>query len=200
MALDENIPNHEIIDATQDAVLSAAESVAEVIETTAHEIGGHGEVFYQSAEFWVAMSFVVVVVGLGRPIGKVLYALLKGRGEAIAERIKNAASLKEDAQKLLVEYEKKHHDAEQEAQDILQRSEREINFIKKESLARLEKDLAAKERDTKARIAASQDRAVQEVSRMAAGLTVRAVKKVLSEKLSEKEHDRLIEESIDKIA
>lgn len=55
MAMEENIPNHEIIDATQNAVLNAAETVADVIETTAQEIGGHEEVFYQSAEFWVAM-------------------------------------------------------------------------------------------------------------------------------------------------
>ena len=105
--MEENIPNHEIIDATQNAVLNAAETVADVIETTAQEIGGHEEVFYQSAEFWVAMSFVLVVVGLARPIGKVLHSLLQKRGENIAERISSAATMKEDAQKLLAQYEKK---------------------------------------------------------------------------------------------
>ncbi len=200
MAIEENVPGKEIIDATQDAVLNAAGSVADVIETTAHELSGHGEVFYQSAEFWVAMSFVLVVVGLARPIGKIMYSLLKKRGETIANRISEAATLKEDAQKLLAQYEKKYREAEQEAQEILNRSEKEINFMKKENMAKLEKDMAMKEKDAKERIAAAQDKAVQEISSMAAALTIRVVKKVLTDGLTEKEQDKLIDESIDRIA
>lgn len=197
MAMEENIPNHEIIDATQNAVLNAAETVADVIETTAQEIGGHEEVFYQSAEFWVAMSFVLVVVGLARPIGKVLHSLLQKRGENIAERISSAATLKEDAQKLLAQYEKKYREAEQEAQEILSRSEKEINFFKKESMSKLEAEMANKERDAKARIAAAQDKAVKEISAMTSEVTIKAVKDVLRRQLTEKEIDRLIDESID---
>lgn len=197
MAMEENIPNHEIIDATQNAVLNAAETVADVIETTAQEIGGHEEVFYQSAEFWVAMSFVLVVVGLARPIGKVLHSLLQKRGENIAERISSAATLKEDAQKLLAQYEKKYREAEQEAQEILSRSEKEINFFKKESMSKLEAEMANKECDAKARIAAAQDKAVKEISAMTSEVTIKAVKDVLRRQLTEKEIDRLIDESID---
>ena len=195
--MEENIPNHEIIDATQNAVLNAAETVADVIETTAQEIGGHEEVFYQSAEFWVAMSFVLVVVVLARPIGKVLHSLLQKRGENIAERISSAATLKEDAQKLLAQYEKKYREAEQEAQEILSRSEKEINFFKKESMSKLEAEMANKERDAKARIAAAQDKAVKEISAMTSEVTIKAVKDVLRRQLTEKEIDRLIDESID---
>ena len=195
--MEENVPNHEIIDATQNAVLNAAETVADVIETTAQEISGHEEVFYQSAEFWVAMSFVLVVVGLARPIGKVLHSLLQKRGENIAERISSAATLKEDAQKLLAQYEKKYREAEQEAQEILSRSEKEINFFKKESMSKLEAEMANKERDAKARIAAAQDKAVKEISAMTSEVTIKAVKDVLRRQLTEKEIDRLIDESID---
>ena len=195
--MEENIPNHEIIDATQNAVLNAAETVADVIGTTAQEIGGHEEVFYQSAEFWVAMSFVLVVVGLARPIGKVLHSLLQKRGENIAERISSAATLKEDAQKLLAQYEKKYREAEQEAQEILSRSEKEINFFKKESMSKLEAEMANKERDAKALIAAAQDKAVKEISAMTSEVTIKAVKDVLRRQLTEKEIDRLIDESID---
>ena len=42
--MEQNLPNREIIDATQDAVLNAAGSVANVLENTAHGIGGHGEI------------------------------------------------------------------------------------------------------------------------------------------------------------
>ena len=89
--MEQNLPNREIIDATQDAVLNAAGSVANVLENTAHEISGHGEAFYLSPEFWVGVSFVVAVVGLAKPVSKALYGMLKKRGESIAERIKDAA-------------------------------------------------------------------------------------------------------------
>lgn len=198
--MEDNVPGREIIDATQDAVLNAAGSVAEVLENTAHELADHGEVFYQSAEFWVAMSFVVVVLGLARPIGKIVYSLLKRRGEMIAEHIKEVATLKEDAQKLLAQYEKKYRDAELEAQEILNRSEKEISFIKKENMAKLEKDMAIKEKDAKMRLVAAQDKAVQELSSKAALLTIAAVKTALKDNLTESEQDKLIDASIDKIA
>lgn len=137
--MEQNLPNREIIDATQDAVLNAAGSVANVLENTAHEISGHGEAFYLSPEFWVGVSFVVAVVGLAKPVSKALYGMLKKRGESIAERIKDAAALKEDAQKLLVEYEKKARQVGQEAQEIIARSDREINLMKKKACPNLKR-------------------------------------------------------------
>mgnify|MGYP001028267121 FL=1 len=198
--MEQNLPNREIIDATQDAVLNAAGSVANVLENTAREISGHGEAFYLSPEFWVGVSFVVAVVGLAKPVSKALYGMLKKRGESIAERIKDAAALKEDAQKLLVEYEKKARQVGQEAQEIIARSDREINLMKKESMSKLEKDMALKEHEAKSRIAAAQDKAMQEIARQTTELTINAVKKLLSSKLSVKMQDKLIDESIDVIA
>lgn len=189
--------NQEIIDATQDAVLNAADNVVSVIENTAHEISGHSEVFYQSAEFWVAVSFVLVVVLLARPVGKIAYRLLKKRGENIAGRIYEVECLKEDAQKLLSEYERKYRKAEQEAQEILARSEREINLLKRENLAKLEDAMANKEREAKARIVSAQEKAVQEIAAQTSSLTISAVKAVLAKTLDERQQDRLIDESIE---
>ena len=78
-----------------------------IIETTTVELDGHHEAFYQGAEFWVAMAFVLVVAALARPIGKTVVALLKKRIACIISRLEEASTLQEDAQKLLAEYEKK---------------------------------------------------------------------------------------------
>lgn len=77
MAVEAATPGKEIIDATQNAVIEAAENVANIIDNTAAELDRHHEVFYQSAEFWVAMAFVLVVAALARPIGRTVVALLK---------------------------------------------------------------------------------------------------------------------------
>ena len=198
MAMEENIPNREIIDATQDAVLNAAGNVAAAIENTAHEISGHGEIFYQSAEFWVAVSFVLVVA-LARPVGKALYSMLKKRGENIAERIHSAAELKEEAQKLLAQYEKQYRLAQQEAKEILAKSEREVNILKNDSLSKMEYDMAVKEADAKARIATAQQDAVKEISAAAAERAVAVVRAALLKGLDDKAQDKLIDQSIEEL-
>lgn len=193
-----DMPNHEILDATQNAVFSVADSVSNVIENTAHGME-HGEVFYLSPEFWVALSFVLVVLGLARPVGKVVYKMLRKRSADIASRIDETTQLKEDAQKLLAEYEMKYRHAEQEAQDILARSEREINLLKKEKLSQLEQEMSNKEREALERITASQDKALQEIAHLAASKAVNGVKTVLVQKLTDKDKDKMIDESIDLI-
>lgn len=197
--MEENVPNREIIDATQDAVLNAAGNVAAAIENTAHEISGHGEIFYQSAEFWVAVSFVLVVVALARPVGKALYSMLKKRGENIAERIHSAAELKEEAQKLLAQYEKQYRLAQQEAKEILAKSEREVNILKNDSLSKMEYDMAVKEADAKARIATAQQDAVKEISAAAAERAVAVVRAALLKGLDDKAQDKLIDQSIEEL-
>lgn len=195
--MEENLPNQEIIDATQNAVLNVAGDVVNVIENTAHEIGGHGGVFYESPTFWVAISFVLAIVLIARPVGKLLYAMLRKRGTDIAKRIDDASSLKEDAQKMLAEYERKYRNAESEAQEILTRSEREINMLKKENIAKLEKDMAIKEKETKSRIETAQDAAAQEIAQLASELTMKMVKRTLAVQLDDKAHNKLIDDSID---
>ncbi|MBE6452017.1 MAG: F0F1 ATP synthase subunit B [Alphaproteobacteria bacterium] len=188
--------NHEIINATQNAVINAVDTVANAIETTALESVSHHGPFYLSAEFWVAMSFMLVVVGLTYPITKLARKMLKKRSRLIAKRIEDATNLKEDAQKLLAEYERKYRRAKQEAQEILQRSEREVLLLRKESLNKLENAMKTRERDAKARIDAAQSKAIKEVANITVTRTVKTVKKVLSEVMTDKDYSRLIDASI----
>lgn len=192
--------NLEIIDATQDAVLNAADSVVSVIENTAQELGGHAEPFYLSAEFWVAVSFVLVVVALAMPIAKMGGHMLRKRARLIGKRIEDAANLKEDAQKLLAEYERKARHAKQEAQEILSRSEREVNLLRKDQLAKLDRDMAVRERDAKARVKSAQDKALKEIAAQTAERTIQVVKAVLAQKLDAQTQGKLIDESIERLA
>ena len=67
------VQNNEFLNATQDAVLDAVN----VIEAKAHELSlHHNEPFYLSAEFWVAMSFVLTVAVLFVPVYLFLYFTL----------------------------------------------------------------------------------------------------------------------------
>ena len=195
--MDETMPNNEILDATQDAVLGAAESVASALENTAQELSSHGhEAFYLEAEFWVGAAFVLVILALARPVGRAVLGLLRSRGEQIAKRISDAVNLKEDAQKLLAEYEKKFRGAEKEAAEMLQRSEHEVDVLKKDTLLKLEADMQKREQETKAHLELAEVEAANEVAAKTADMTLSAVKNILAKKMDNKAYDRFIDEAI----
>lgn len=196
MAVEAATPGKEIIDATQNAVIEAAENVANIIDNTAAELDGHHEVFYQSAEFWVAMAFVLVVAALARPIGRTVVALLKKRIARIIARIREASALQEDAQKLLTDYEKKFLNAESEAAAILKKAEKEVDYFKTESLSKLEQDMRQKEKDAEDRLTSAKEKASQEIASLTSELTIKAVKKAVAKHLDKAAQSKLIDNSI----
>lgn len=192
------MPDKEILDATQDAVLGAAKSVVDVLENTAHEVGAHAhEQFYLEAEFWVGAAFVLTVSLLFRPVGKLLLQMLRKRGEMIADRIREAVTLKEDAQKLLAEYERKFRGAEKEAADMLKRSEQEVDFLKKDTLLKLEKEMQKKEQEAEARLKLAQENAESEVISKASDVAMMTVKKFIDTKMTPEMHSKLIDKALD---
>ncbi len=195
--MSETMPNKDILDATQDAVLNAASSVADALGNTAAELSGHtAEPFYLEAEFWVGAAFVLVVLALARPVGKAVWGLLRKRGEDIAKRINDAVALKEDAQKMLAEYERKFRGAEKEASEMLARSEREVETLKKDTLAKLEADMNKREMEVRAHLELAGEEASRDIAMMTANLTMDTVRKVLRENIDDKLQDRMIDEAI----
>ena len=181
----------EIIDAAQNAVMQAADDVSGIIENTAEQLHGHEEIFYQSAEFWVGVAFVLVVLLLAGPVGRLVRSMLNKRIDNITKRIHDAAELRDEAQKLLADYEKKFLNADKEAQAILNKSQKEIEYLKKENLAKLEEEMKIKEKEAEDRITASKEKAAREISDLTSELTIKTVKN-----LDAKTQNKLIDDSI----
>lgn len=200
MATGQMMTNSEMMETTQNAVFDAASTVAQVVESVEQEVSGHGGAFYENPEFWVGLAFVLVVLMLARPIGRILNLMLNKRIEAIADRITEAQKLNEDAQKLLAEYEKKYLNAEKEAKNILRKSEREIEMLKDERLKKLEAEMNMKQKEAEQRIKTAQESAVKEITALASEMTIKALKEVLTKSLDKKSQDKLIDESIKTIA
>lgn len=186
----------EIIDAAQNAVMQAADDVSGIIENTAEQLHGHEEIFYQSAEFWVGVAFVLVVLLLAGPIGRLVRSMLNKRIDSITKRIHDAAELRDEAQKLLADYEKKFLNADKEAQAILNKSQKEIEYLKKENLAKLEEEMKIKEKEAEDRITASKEKAAREISDLTSELTIKTVKAAIVKNLDAKTQNKLIDDSI----
>lgn len=186
----------EIIDAAQNAVMQAADDVSGIIENTAEQLHGHEEIFYQSAEFWVGVAFVLVVLLLAGPVSRLVRSMLNKRIDNITKRIHDAAELRDEAQKLLADYEKKFLNADKEAQAILNKSQKEIEYLKKENLAKLEEEMKIKEKEAEDRITASKEKAAREISDLTSELTIKTVKAAIVKNLDAKTQNKLIDDSI----
>lgn len=186
----------EIIDAAQNAVMQAADDVSGIIENTAEQLHGHEEIFYQSAEFWVGVAFVLVVLLLAGPVGRLVRSMLNKRIDNITKRIHDAAELRDEAQKLLADYEKKFLNADKEAQAILNKSQKEIEYLKKENLAKLEEEMKIKEKEAEDRITAYKEKAAREISDLTSELTIKTVKAAIVKNLDAKTQNKLIDDSI----
>ena len=194
----------EIIDATQNIIMDAAENVSEVIsagKTAAAEI--HEVPYYAEVEFWVAVAFVLSVCLLLKPLSGVIRKALQKRVDKVVQDIDDAAKLRDDAQVLLADYERKFVDAQKEAEQIVQKSKQSLENLKKRELANLKSELKDKEKEAERRIAASTQKAQDEINLSASKISVALAQKSINRYLQNADKSQLIDEAIaelDKLA
>ncbi len=194
MAIDNLNTGKEIIDATRNAVIEAAENVSNIIEE--HEAAAHHEIFYQGAEFWVAAAFVLVVILLARPISKIIMKMINNNITNIQERIQESVDLQSEAQKLLASYERKFKNVNEEVEAIIKRSQNEIDYIRKAELSKLEQEMKQREDEVDERLQAAKNKASSEISQFAGNLSIKAVKTALHKGLTTKDLSNLIDTSL----
>ena len=106
-----------------------------------------------SPEFWVLVGFVILVVAIAKPIGRVFGTMLDARSNQIKQTLDEAARLREEAQHLLVEHQKKQRNAAQEAEQMLAKAKEESQRFIAEATANLEVALQRREELAREKIA-----------------------------------------------
>src|SRR5258708_24299213 len=99
-------------------------------------------------EFWVAVAFVILM-GLFAYLGvhRTVLQTLDRRSERIKAELDDARRLKEEAAKVLAEYEARRASAEREAEDIIANARAEAERIAGEAKAKME-DFVARRTNT----------------------------------------------------
>ena len=189
----------QLIDATQDAIMGAAENVSEVIgvaasKTMPQEV--HHEPLYMEVEFWVGMAFVLSVMLLFKPLGKFIKAALQNRVKRVIDSIDEASKLRDDAQKLLADYERKFVNVEAETAQIVEQSRKNLQNIKNLELAKLKTDSENKEKEAERRIATATEKAKNEINLSASRISVDLAQKAINRYLQNTDKSKLIDEAI----
>ncbi len=76
-----------------------------------------------SPEFWVAIGFVILIGAMAwLKVGKMIGSALDARADKIKASLDEAAELREEAQHVLAEYQRKQRDAVKEMEEMLFRA------------------------------------------------------------------------------
>ncbi len=189
---------NDLIDATQNAIIDAAENVSEVFDKANPDIAHQlTEVpFYADVEFWVGMAFILSIVVLAKPAYRFLKSAMRGKIESVKNQIADAEKLRDDAQELLAQYERKFAATESEVAEILKQAEKNIANQKKNDLAQLKENTAVKEKEIKRRILSSTENAMAEINQSVARSSVEVAKKAILAHISKANKSALIDEAI----
>jgi F-type H+-transporting ATPase subunit b len=149
------------------------------------------------ATFWVAVAFLLFValciyMGLHRTI----IDALDQRSARIKAELDEAVRLKQEAQNLVAEYQRRHQEAEREADAIIAGAKTEAERLAAEGKAKMEDFVARRTRMAETKIAQAEAQALADVRAAAAEAAVAAAERILAESTKGKVADDLIADSI----
>jgi len=150
----------------------------------------------KDAEFWVAISFLIFVAFMLWKATKPLLGALDARADKIKQELDDAQRLREEAQKLLAEYQRKERDAASEAEAMLAHAREEAGRLRTKAAEDLKASMARREAQALDRIAQAEAQAEADVRAEAVNLAIAATRHLLADKLGAKESGKLVDQSI----
>jgi F-type H+-transporting ATPase subunit b len=152
---------------------------------------------FTQPETWVAIAFVILMVlfaYLG--IHKTVLTALDHRSERIKAELDDARRLKEEAAKLLGEYQTRRASAEREAEEIVTSAKAEAERIAAEAKAKMEDFVARRTKTAESKIALAEAQALADVRAAAANAAVEAASTILSQSVKGSVADDLLAKGI----
>jgi len=151
----------------------------------------------ESTSFWVAMAFVgFVLLMLYIKLPALVAKLLDERADAIRSELEEARSLREQAQSVLADYERRQRQAEKEAEEIIVQAKAEAERLAEETRVKLEASLERRMKLAEDKIAQAEIQALKEVRIQAAEIAIAAAGKIIADDFSEKDASSLVDSNI----
>ena len=152
--------------------------------------------FYEEPTFWVLISFLIFIGLIGKKLWLAMGSALDARAEGIKVELDEAEKLREEAQDLLAQYQRKQRDAVKEADEIIERARTEAENYAARAKENLDTALARREQLAIDRISHAEKTATDDVRRMAAEVAIEATRTLLSDEMKGERADKLIDGAI----
>ena len=151
----------------------------------------------QEPEFWVAVAFVLFLgVLIYAGVHKTIIDALDQRSNRIKAELDEARRLRDEAGKLLADYQRKQREAEREAEAIITEAKAEAERVAAEARGKMEEFVARRTKLAESKIGQAEVQALADVRAAAADAAVAAAEKILRDTAKGKVADDLIARGI----
>lgn len=148
-------------------------------------------------EFWVGVAFLGFIgLLLWKKVPAMAAGSLDARADSIRKELEDARKLKQEAQALLADYERRRKEADKEADAIIQQAKTEAKALAAETQASLKESLERRTKLAEDKIARAEAQATAEVRTAAIDAAIAAAEKLIGAKLNGAAADGLIEQNI----
>lgn len=149
------------------------------------------------APFWALVSLLIFfAVLIYMKIPKMMARSLDERADRIRNELEEARRLREEAQQLLAEYQRKRKEAEREAEDIVMAAEREAKLLLEDAEKQSGEYVARRSKLAEQKIAQAETDAINEVRASAVDIAVAAANQILAGKVTDKVAADLFKQSL----
>ena len=155
---------------------------------------------FTEPETWVAIAFfILLAVFAWLGIHRSVLSALDRRAQRIKAELDDAKRLKEEAAKLLGEYQTRRASAEREAEEIVANARAEAERIATEAKAKMEDFVARRTKTAESKIALAEAQALADVRAAAANAAVEAASTILSQSVKGQVADDLVTKGINEV-
>ena len=147
-------------------------------------------------EFWVAVGFLILLAVLFKPAKKMIIASLDSRAEKIRSSLDEAEKLREEAQHVLADYQRKQREAAKEIEGLVANARSQAETMRCEAENSIKNALARREQVAFEKISQKEADAIAEVRNLAVDMAIKASGELLERRLGQKQSQELIETAI----
>ena len=152
------------------------------------------------ATFWALISLLIFLgIVLYVKVPSTIANALDDRADKIRNELEEARKLREEAQALLAEYQKKRKEAEKEAGDIVDAAKREAEMITTEAKKKTEEYVARRTALAEQKIAQAEADAMDEVRGSAVDMALAAATMIIGDKVKGDTATELFKKSLDEV-
>lgn len=148
---------------------------------------------------WTIVVFAISLFILRKAVFPRIGEFLDKRAKAIGDEIDAAEQTRKDADVLLAEYRERLKEAREQAEEIVQRSRQTAETHEREGRDRGQEIIAEAAKRAERDIDAATKRALDDIRREVADLTIMATEKVTRKTLDDSDQRRLVEEALSEL-